>query len=57
MKYQNIRSCRLNVELHRMLVDMGKTPLLVPTVKKAVSELPEASNEVDIYYFRMSKRG
>ncbi|SJM37768.1 MULTISPECIES: AAA family ATPase [Psychrobacter] len=34
----------LSIRLHRMLVDLGQeSPLLVPTVKKAVAELPEAT--------------
>lgn len=38
------QGCELSIRLHRMLVDMGKdSPVLVPTVKKAVSELHEAS--------------
>ncbi|WP_227430301.1 AAA family ATPase [Psychrobacter sp. I-STPA6b] len=36
----------LSIRLHRILVDMGKdSPLLVPTVKKAVSVLPKATME------------
>lgn len=38
------QGCELSVRLHRMLADMGQdSPLLVPTVKQVVSELPEAS--------------
>ena len=38
------QGCELSIRLHRMLVDMGQdSSLLVPTVKQAVSELPEAS--------------
>lgn len=34
----------LSIRLHRMLVDLGQdSPLLVPTVKKAISELPDAT--------------
>lgn len=34
----------LSIRLHRMLVDLGQdSTLLVPTVKKAVTELPEAT--------------
>lgn len=34
----------LSIRLHRMLVDLGQdSPLLVPTVKKAVAELPDAT--------------
>lgn len=34
----------LSIRLHRMLVDLGQdSPLLVPTVKKAVAELPGAT--------------
>jgi hypothetical protein len=38
------QGCELSIRLHRMLVDIGQdSPLLVPTVKQAVSKLPEAS--------------
>ena len=38
------QGCELSIRLHRMLVDIGQeSPLLIPTVKQAVSELPEAS--------------